>query len=157
MRFTKKQIALLVTAALFAVASISMLTEGKFAECLTGVAIAAVLAWLAMRTQKNEEVAGEVDYDSALAVVDVVSESLEASSGSGIDTSLALSTLVGGRPDVSGAPDRGRLSVGGGGNESPLLVAKLDGHSVNVRFWVKKGAPTWEYDYDRDAKTISAR
>ncbi len=156
MKLSRKQIALLVVAALFAVASIGIIADGKLAECLTGLAVAAVLAWIAMRRDKAVEPSGVVDYDAALSIVSIVHESLEAASAAGVDTSLAMSALEGGRSDVSGTLERGRLSVGGG-DDSPLLVARIDGSSVNVRFWAKRGAPTWEYDYDRDAETASVR
>lgn len=69
---------------------------------------------------------------------------LDAADGLGVDTSGARSVLI----DRDVDETRDHLSVGGGDDDEPLLVAKMAGKTLNVRFWRLRGKPSFEIDLD---------
>lgn len=76
---------------------------------------------------------------------------LDAAEGLGVDVSSARKTLHTGDVDESAT----HLSVGGGEDENPLLVAKMVGSTVNVRFWRMRGAPDFEVDLNVETGEIT--
>ena len=79
-----------------------------------------------------------------------VDHALSVAEGRGIDVSGARAVLNG-RP-VDESSDR--LSAGGGVDDDPLLVAKLVGQTLNVRYWRLRGKPEFEFDMDVESDTL---
>ena len=79
-----------------------------------------------------------------------VDHALSVAEGRGVDVSGARAVLNG-RP-VDESSDR--LSAGGGADDDPLLVAKLVGKTLNVRYWRLRGKPEFEFDMDVESDTL---
>ena len=72
---------------------------------------------------------------------------LGAAEGLGIEVSSAHDLLCSPFAETSDSGDEQRLCVGGGNEDEPLCVVKLDGEFINVRYWSLRGAPDFEIDY----------
>ena len=76
---------------------------------------------------------------------------LDAADGLGVDTSGARSVLR----DRDVDETRDHLSAGGGEDDDPLLVAKLAGKTLNVRFWRLRGRPEFEIDLNVETGEVT--
>ena len=79
-----------------------------------------------------------------------VDHALSVAEGRGIGVSGARAVLNGGPVDESSD----RLSAGGGADDDQLLVAKLVGKTLNVRYWRLRGKPEFEFDMDVETDTL---
>lgn len=76
---------------------------------------------------------------------------LDAADGLGVDTSGARAVLR----DRDADETRDHLSAGGGDDDDPLLVAKMAGKTLNVRFWRLRGRPEFELDLDVETGEVT--
>ena len=80
-----------------------------------------------------------------------VDHALSVAEGRGIDVSGARAVM-----DERGVEESSdRLSAGGGADDDPLLVAKLVGKTLNVRYWRLRGKPEFELDMDVESDTLA--
>lgn len=79
-----------------------------------------------------------------------VDHALSVAEGRGIDVSGARAVLN--ECPVDESSDR--LSAGGGADDDPLLVARLVGKTLNVRYWRLRGKPELEFDMDVESDTL---
>lgn len=76
---------------------------------------------------------------------------LDAADGLGVDTSGARAALR----DLSVEETSDHLSAGGGDEDNPLIVSKLVGKTINVRFWRLRGRPDFELDLDVETGEVT--
>ena len=79
-----------------------------------------------------------------------VDHALSVAEGRGIDVSGARAVLN----ERTGEEHDDRLSAGGGADDDPLLVARLVGKTLNVRYWRLRGKPEFEIDIDMESDTV---
>lgn len=80
-----------------------------------------------------------------------VDHALSVAEGRGIDVSGARAVLNGSPVEESSD----RLSAGGGADDDPLLVARLVGKMLNVRYWRLRGKPEFEFDMDVETDALA--
>ena len=156
-------IALIVLGALFLLSAVSSsLTElglmrGErygVGAIVAGAVIGAALLYLGLKRRREGVAAATPELVTAANgtgdMPRLVGHALDAADGLGVDTSGARALL---REQPVGATSD-HLSVGGGDDENPLLVAKMVGKTINVRFWRLRGRPTFEIDLDLETGEV---
>lgn len=159
-------VALIVLGALFvaAAASNALVSLGVIdgedyglGTTLLGAVIGAAMLYVGIKrradaTTDGADVHSADDSSHALGELGrMVDHALDAAEGLGVDVSGAREALRSGDVDESAT----HLSVGGGDDENPLLVAKLVGKTLNVRFWRMRGAPDFEVDLDVETGEVT--
>ena len=106
------------------------------------------------RTEPAPDEPSKVSPDVAEPTGDMrrlTDHALDAADGLGVDTSGARDLLREQLVDASST----NLSVGGGDDDNPLLVAKMVGSKVNVRYWRLRGKPTFEIDLNVETGEVA--
>ena len=157
-------IALIVLGALFLLSAVSSsLTElglmrGErygVGAIVAGAVIGAALLYLGLKRRREGVAAATPELVTAANGTGdmrrLTDHALDAADGLGVDTSGARALLR--EQPVEATSDH--LSVGGGEEDNPLLVAKLVGNTINVRYWRMRGAPDFEVDLDVETGEIT--
>ena len=122
-------------------------------------AVGAALLYVGLRRSSHDGshvvVDGPIETEGPSApsgdVRRLTDHALDAADGLGVDTSAARAVLR----DRDADETRDHLSAGGGDDDDPLLVAKMAGKTLNVRFWRLRGRPTFEIDLDVETGEVT--